>query len=218
MEALGLALARDLAATTDSPPFDNSAVDGYAVRSAGRRGRARLPGWWTRRRRVVRHAKSVGEGEAIKIFTGGRDPRRRRRRRDGREHLGLGRGVRTEEGACSRQQPPRRGRGHAPRETSSCPRGPRSGPPEIALAATQGYGRSPSTAGRSGRPLDRDRARRAGDARPRAGRDLRLQLLRPRRRGPRGRSRGPPPLRSLRRRRHSAFRHQKRPWRRPTWS
>ncbi|HEY6690944.1 MAG TPA: hypothetical protein VI008_07830, partial [Rubrobacter sp.] len=32
-DALGLALAWDLTATTDSPPFDNSAVDGYAVRS-----------------------------------------------------------------------------------------------------------------------------------------------------------------------------------------
>ena len=32
-EALGLALAQDLPATTDSPPFDNSAVDGYALRS-----------------------------------------------------------------------------------------------------------------------------------------------------------------------------------------
>ena len=33
-EALGLVLARDLQATTDSPPFDNSAVDGFAIRSA----------------------------------------------------------------------------------------------------------------------------------------------------------------------------------------
>ncbi|MDQ3237335.1 MAG: molybdopterin molybdenumtransferase MoeA, partial [Actinomycetota bacterium] len=33
-EARGLALARGLTARFDSPPFDNSAVDGYAVRSA----------------------------------------------------------------------------------------------------------------------------------------------------------------------------------------
>ncbi len=69
-EALGLALARDLAATTDSPPFDNSAVDGYAIRS----GDAEVG----RVFRVVDEApagrparESVGEGEAIKIFTGG---------------------------------------------------------------------------------------------------------------------------------------------------
>ena len=33
-EAQGLALAEDIRAKFDSPPFDNSAVDGYAVRSA----------------------------------------------------------------------------------------------------------------------------------------------------------------------------------------
>ena len=33
-ETLGLALAGDLRATVDSPPFDNSAVDGYSVWSA----------------------------------------------------------------------------------------------------------------------------------------------------------------------------------------
>jgi molybdopterin molybdotransferase len=69
-EALGLALVQDLTATTDSPPFDNSAVDGYAVRSRDAEvGRVF---------RVVDEApagrpaqKSLGEGEAIKIFTGG---------------------------------------------------------------------------------------------------------------------------------------------------
>jgi molybdopterin molybdotransferase len=69
-EALGLAFARDLTATTDSPPFDNSAVDGYALRSHDAEvGRVF---------RVVDEApagrpaqKSIGEGEAIKIFTGG---------------------------------------------------------------------------------------------------------------------------------------------------
>src|SRR5215204_1652300 len=33
VEARGLALAEDVRARFDSPPFDNSAVDGYAVRS-----------------------------------------------------------------------------------------------------------------------------------------------------------------------------------------
>src|SRR3989337_1493140 len=69
-EAQGLALAEDLKARFDSPPFDNSAVDGYAVRSAdAEAGRVF---------KVVDEApagrpaqKKVGEGEAIKIFTGG---------------------------------------------------------------------------------------------------------------------------------------------------
>ncbi|MBA3704254.1 MAG: molybdopterin molybdenumtransferase MoeA, partial [Rubrobacteraceae bacterium] len=69
-EALGLALAWDLTATTDSPPFDNSAVDGYALRSedaaAGRVFSVvdEAPAGRPAKRRV-------GEGEAIKIFTGG---------------------------------------------------------------------------------------------------------------------------------------------------
>src|SRR5215207_1508600 len=70
VEARGLALAQDLKARFDSPPFDNSAVDGYALRSAdAEAGRVF---------RVVDEAPagrpaatSVGVGEAIKIFTGG---------------------------------------------------------------------------------------------------------------------------------------------------
>ncbi|MBD0356614.1 MAG: molybdopterin molybdenumtransferase MoeA, partial [Rubrobacter sp.] len=70
VEARGLALAGDVRAGFDSPPFDNSAVDGYALRSADAEvGRTF---------RVVDEApaghpaqKGVGEGEAIKIFTGG---------------------------------------------------------------------------------------------------------------------------------------------------
>src|SRR3712207_848784 len=73
-ESRGLALAEDLYANFDSPPFDNSAVDGYAVRSADAAEVGRTF-------RVVDEApagrpatKSVGEGEAIKIFTGGVPP------------------------------------------------------------------------------------------------------------------------------------------------
>src|ERR671921_2622953 len=73
VEARGLALAGDVRAGFDSPPFDNSAVDGYALRSADAEvGRTF---------RVVDEApaghpaqKGVGEGEAIKIFTGGGGP------------------------------------------------------------------------------------------------------------------------------------------------
>ena len=139
-EALGLALARDLAATTDSPPFDNSAVDGYAVRS--------LDAEVGRVFDVVDEApagrpakKSVGEGEAIKIFTGGVIPDGVRRRGDGREHLGLGREF-DSRSPGPRQQHPRRRRGHAPRGRDPAA-GTEIGAPEIALAATQGYGALP---------------------------------------------------------------------------
>src|SRR3712207_1073504 len=74
VNAQGLTLAEDVLARFDSPPFDNSAVDGYAVRSADAEvGRIF---------KVVDEApagrpaqKEVGEGEAIKIFTGGVVPR-----------------------------------------------------------------------------------------------------------------------------------------------
>ncbi len=48
--ALGLVLARDVVAAVDLPGFDNSAMDGYAVRAAELgRCRARLPGGAARR-------------------------------------------------------------------------------------------------------------------------------------------------------------------------
>lgn len=69
--ALGRVASRDVAAPIDLPPFDASAMDGYAVRSAGldREGAKRL-------RIVGRSAAghpfhaSVGAGEAVRIFTG----------------------------------------------------------------------------------------------------------------------------------------------------
>src|ERR687885_2409888 len=73
LEAQGLALAQDVRARFDSPPFDNSAVDGYAVRSAEAQA--------GRTFRVVDEApagrpasKSVGAGETLKNFTGGGAP------------------------------------------------------------------------------------------------------------------------------------------------
>lgn len=69
-EARGLALAEDLRARFDSPPFDNSAVDGYAVRARDTGEGVGLE--------VIDEApagrpseRTVGEGEAVKIFTGG---------------------------------------------------------------------------------------------------------------------------------------------------
>src|ERR671910_3300553 len=92
MEARELALSEDIRARFDSPPFDNSAVDGYALRSAdAEAGRVF---------RVVDEApagrpatRSVGEGEAIKIFTGGGIPRGGGAGGGGRKTTGRGGGV-----------------------------------------------------------------------------------------------------------------------------
>jgi molybdopterin molybdotransferase len=78
-DALGLVLARDVRATSAIPPFTNSAMDGYAVRSADTRGAAShrpvtlgitevVPaGTWP--------SKTVRAGTAAKIMTGAAMPR-----------------------------------------------------------------------------------------------------------------------------------------------
>jgi molybdopterin molybdotransferase len=139
--ALGLALARDLTATTDSPPFDNSAVDGYAVRS----GDAEVG----RVFRVVDEApagrparESVGEGEAIKIFTGGVIP-------DGADAVVMventsGWGETFELKKVPAPGSNLRAAGEDTRRGDIIlPEGTEIGSPEIALAATQGYGTLP---------------------------------------------------------------------------
>src|ERR687898_304404 len=140
-EAQGLALAEDLKARFDSPPFDNSAVDGYAVRSADAEA--------GRLFKVVDEApagrpaaKSVGEGEAIKIFTGGVIP-------EGADAVvmventsGWGEEFELKKAATLGQNV--RGSGEDVREGDVIlSAGTEVGPPEIALAATQGYGRLP---------------------------------------------------------------------------
>src|SRR2546421_8344169 len=69
--ARGRIIARDIVAPIDLPPFDNSAVDGYAVRNAdlAREGETRLA--------IVERitagraaARAVAAGEAVRIFTG----------------------------------------------------------------------------------------------------------------------------------------------------
>jgi molybdenum cofactor synthesis domain-containing protein len=139
--ALGLALARDLTATTDSPPFDNSAVDGYAVRSRDAEvGRVF---------RVVDEApagrparKSVGEGEAIKIFTGGVIP-------DGADAVVMVENTSGwgEEFELKKVPAPGSNLRAAGEDTHKgdviLPAGTEIGSPEIALAATQGYGALP---------------------------------------------------------------------------
>ena len=141
IEARGLALAEDLHARFDSPPFDNSAVDGYAVRSADAEAGTVFE--------VVDEApagrpaeRSVGEGEAIKIFTGGVIP-------EGSDAVVMventsGWGERFE---LSKAAPPGnniRERGGDVREGDLIlAAGTEIGAPEIALAATQGYGELP---------------------------------------------------------------------------
>lgn len=69
-QVLGMVLAEDVVSDLDSPPFDKSLMDGYAVRSADvEHGTARL--------RVIEQVlagrtpqRTVGPGEAIQIMTG----------------------------------------------------------------------------------------------------------------------------------------------------
>ncbi len=67
-EADGRVLAADVAAPTDLPPFDNSAVDGYAVRLAGFEAGGRLP--VQGRLAAGAPAEPLAEGSARRIFTG----------------------------------------------------------------------------------------------------------------------------------------------------
>jgi molybdopterin molybdotransferase len=71
VEARGRVVARDVMAPVDLPPFDNSAVDGYAVRHADVAGkgetRLAVSGRLTAGRRA---GAPLAPGQAIRIFTG----------------------------------------------------------------------------------------------------------------------------------------------------
>ena len=140
-EARGLALTEDLQARFDSPPFDNSAVDGYALRS-----RDAVAG---RTFRVVDEApagrparEKVAEGKAIKIFTGGVIP-------EGADAVAMventsGWGEEFELKKAVLPGDNVRSAGEDVREGEVILRaGTEIGPSEIALAATQGYGELP---------------------------------------------------------------------------
>ena len=71
-QADGRVLAADLAAPVDLPPFDNSAVDGYAVRLAGLEAGKRLP--VLGRLAAGMPAQPLAEGSARRIFTGAAVP------------------------------------------------------------------------------------------------------------------------------------------------
>src|SRR5262249_11587616 len=71
LTARGRVVAGDIVAPLSLPPFDNSAVDGYAVRHADL-DRAREPRLTVSERVMAGHAAThaLAAGEAIRIFTG----------------------------------------------------------------------------------------------------------------------------------------------------
>jgi molybdopterin molybdotransferase len=71
-EAVGRVLAEAVAATRDQPPFDASAMDGWAVRSADGDGNRRIVG-----ESAAGHGYEaiLNAGEAVRIFTGAPVPR-----------------------------------------------------------------------------------------------------------------------------------------------
>ena len=66
-DAIGRVLAEDIAARRDQPPFDASAMDGWAVRSADTPGRLTIVG-----ESAAGHGYGgdLGAGQAVRIFTG----------------------------------------------------------------------------------------------------------------------------------------------------
>lgn len=70
-EAAGRVLAADVVAARDQPPFAASAMDGWAVRSADTPGRLRVIGESAAGRAFPGH---LGDGEAVRIFTGAAVP------------------------------------------------------------------------------------------------------------------------------------------------
>jgi molybdopterin molybdotransferase len=89
-QARGRALARDVEAPIDLPPFDNSAVDGYAVRHADLHPRSDTTLTVADRITAGRAAaQPVAPGTAIRIFTGAPMP-------DGADTVFMQEDVRTE--------------------------------------------------------------------------------------------------------------------------
>jgi molybdopterin molybdotransferase len=67
VRAIGRVLAEDITAVRDQPPFTNSAMDGWAVRSADAPGALKIVG-----ESAAGHGYEapLGSGEAVRIFTG----------------------------------------------------------------------------------------------------------------------------------------------------
>ena len=137
-DALGRVIARDVTSAVALPPFDNSAVDGYAVRHAdlAKSGETRL----TATGRVPagsRAAAAVGAEEAIRIFTGAPMPQ-------GADTVFMQEDVRAEDGTviCPAGLKPGANRRLAGEDLKAgavaLPAGRRLGPQDIALAAAIG--------------------------------------------------------------------------------
>ncbi|ARP87843.1 molybdopterin molybdotransferase MoeA [Bordetella genomosp. 9] len=139
-DAMGLVLARDLTATLDLPPADNSAMDGYALRHADFRDGARLPIG-----QVVYAGQApapLKPGHAARLFTGSLLP-------PGADTVVMQEDTREADGHVEILQPPRPGQ-HVRRRgedtaagTPLLPAGTRIGPAQIALLASQGVARIP---------------------------------------------------------------------------
>jgi molybdopterin molybdotransferase len=140
-DAVGRVVAREARSTIALPPFDNSAVDGYAVRrsdiAASEETRLKLVG---RVQAGAGNARGVGKGEAIRIFTGAPMP-------SGADMVYMQEDVRTESDAVV--VPPglkaganRRLAGEDLKQGSvALPAGRRLGPQDVALAAAIGLTR-----------------------------------------------------------------------------
>jgi molybdopterin molybdotransferase len=137
-DALGRVVARDVVAAVALPPFDNSAVDGYAVRHAdlAKAGDTRLQATG-RVQAGSRSAAAVGAKEAIRIFTGAPMP-------DGADTVFMQEDVRAENGSVTvpaglKPGANRRLMGEdLPAGAIALPAGRRLGPQDIALAAAIG--------------------------------------------------------------------------------
>jgi len=135
-DALGRVLAEDIASDVDWPPFDTSAMDGYAVRvaEAARGALAERPG-------LVAAGDPppppLAAGEAVRVMTGAPIP-------DGAEAVVPVETARREKGAVSAEAPPSKGE-HIRRKGESVragvrllPKGRRLAAPDLALAALAG--------------------------------------------------------------------------------
>jgi molybdopterin molybdotransferase len=136
-DARGRVLAADVIAPIDLPPFDNSAVDGYAVRHADLSTKeTKLPvNDRLTAGRAAAHA--VGAGEAIRIFTGAPMP-------PGADTVFMQEDVRLEDAVVIVPPGLRRGANRrlagedVKRDTVALPAGRRLQPQDLSMAAALG--------------------------------------------------------------------------------
>ena len=113
-DALGRVLAQDVTAPVDLPPFANSAMDGFAIRSGPRGRRLTIVG---ESRAGAPADRAAGDGEAIRISTGAMLPagadaviqielveRRRRRHRGRRRRRPRAQRARRRARTCARER------------------------------------------------------------------------------------------------------------------